>query len=78
MDISRNLLANGTLAQPNDEGHLIIILCLYLVALWAVFSTAAVGLVVRDYLAVSRRVYPRDFLAFFNCLTPPRLPATRA
>jgi hypothetical protein len=40
-----------------------------LVALWAVFSeiqTGAVGLVVRDYLAVSRWVYPRNISRAFK------------
>jgi hypothetical protein len=47
---------------------MIIILCLYAVALWAVFSKFKLvrwGWFVRDYLAVNRRVYPRDISRAF-------------
>jgi hypothetical protein len=47
---------------------MIIILCLYLVALWGrvlEIQTAAMGLVVRVYLAVNRRVYPYDISRAF-------------
>ena len=47
---------------------MIIILCLYVVALWAVLSKFKLvrwGLVVRDRLAAHRRIYPRDISRAF-------------
>ena len=52
---------------------MIIILCLYVVALWArvlEIQTGAMGLVVRDDLAVVGGFILATFLALFNYLTP--------